>query len=156
MKKQIADHANISGNWLSKIINSGAKASAKTTKALVAATGIPAEIWQSRDAGIINAAIDDYLSSQFSLSAPPQSTAPAKIRTLKQLAASCGISKEHLSRIINEKTAPSWPLAKKLAAATDTRPELWADRKIDQLWPALELYQYGRYINYEYEGDYDR
>lgn len=57
------------------------------------------------------------------------------------LAKEVGVSQPHLNRIIfTDKTGkrPSWPLAKKLAEATGTRPELWLEGTSEEIKAALD------------------
>ncbi len=57
---------------------------------------------------------------------------PRKV-TLRALSEATGISRKHLSRIVNGHARVSVEVAMKLAAALDTTPELWlnAQRNVD-------------------------
>ena len=54
---------------------------------------------------------------------------------LKQtsIAKKANISDGFLSEILSGKKRPSWPVAKKLAAATKTQPALWLDGTPEQI-----------------------
>ena len=48
-----------------------------------------------------------------------------------------GISEGFMSLILNGSRRPSWPMAKALANATDTKPELWLDGEPAQIKEAI-------------------
>ena len=52
--------------------------------------------------------------------------------TRKQIANESGISPQHFSNIINGVRRPSWDLAKMIAKATNSTPEIWMDGTPEQ------------------------
>ncbi|MFA5187408.1 MAG: helix-turn-helix transcriptional regulator [Patescibacteria group bacterium] len=48
------------------------------------------------------------------------------------------ISEAFLSQILNGKKRPGWQTAKRLAAATRTKPDLWMDASPERLKDVLE------------------
>jgi plasmid maintenance system antidote protein VapI len=57
----------------------------------------------------------------------------------KHIAESAGISEPFLSMIINNDRRPSWPVAKRLAKATKTKPELWLEGTTESIKSALNI-----------------
>ena len=52
--------------------------------------------------------------------------------TQRKLAEKVGITAAMVSMILSGKAKPSWPLAKRLAAVTNTDPVDWIEGEIDQ------------------------
>jgi transcriptional regulator with XRE-family HTH domain len=57
--------------------------------------------------------------------------------TQKQIAEMVGVSSSFVSQILSGIRRPSWPMAKALANATDTKPELWLDGEPAQIKEAI-------------------
>lgn len=55
----------------------------------------------------------------------------------KKLAKKLNISGAYLSTLINCKKRPNWPMAKKLAAATNTDPVIWLEGTPEQIKAAV-------------------
>jgi len=55
------------------------------------------------------------------------------MNTQNEIAKRAGVAQPTLANIISGRRRPSWKLAKKLAAATGTDPELWLDGTPEQI-----------------------
>jgi len=55
-----------------------------------------------------------------------------------KLASKTNISEAFISQILSGKRRPSWPTAKKLAAATRTRPAIWMEESPEKLKGVLD------------------
>ena len=56
----------------------------------------------------------------------------------KRISELTGLSESYVSRLINGKQRPSWPVAKNLAKITKTTPELWLEGTPEDISTALE------------------
>ncbi len=53
------------------------------------------------------------------------------------IAHAAAISQTHLNNIFKDQRKPSWRVAKRLARATRTEPELWLECNGEQIWRAV-------------------
>jgi transcriptional regulator with XRE-family HTH domain len=61
--------------------------------------------------------------------------------TQKQIAEMVGISGSFVSQILSGKRRPSWPMAKAIANATNTTPELWLDGEPGSIREAIGAFR---------------
>jgi len=55
----------------------------------------------------------------------------------RKLAQKINVSDAFISQILNGKRRPSWTVAKRLAQATNTKPELWLDSNSETIKAVL-------------------
>jgi len=55
----------------------------------------------------------------------------------KEIAAAAGVSIQAVSNILTGRRRPSWKTSKRLAAATNTTPELWLDGTPEEIKAAI-------------------
>lgn len=146
-KTEFAAKIGISRGWLYRITNAKGKASNETCIALAAETKSTVHPWMTGNTEVMLAILDDYLSKQKQRHAPSTPVPPKKIRTLSGLAKKCGCTKNWLSKIKNDKATPSYSLAKKLAAETNSNVSDWMEGHSTAKQYAIELYLYGKPID---------
>lgn len=56
----------------------------------------------------------------------------------KQIAEKAEITSQFVNQILSGRRRPSWSVAKRLAAITNTKPELWLDGQPEDIKQALD------------------